>query len=400
MQATGAIADNDSMRAAVESAFAQAASTLAFPISLVLVFVDPAREPIDGPNLLRTLKTLAPGVPIFGCSAASNQRDNDLEPRSPTASILLIGGLSASPQVIRMECVETPDGPSVLGIDEEALEAALRCNGMLVLASARSFSIQRLMASIRDTRAFELRADHRAPLIPIFGGYLGEPERIDEPILLGGDQVIRSGAIGLVIPDELQWKLAVSQGCRPIGDPMIVTKVDGAMILGLGGKPALEQLHSMFRQLPNCEKELAISSLLIGRAISEYSPTFSFGEFLVRNVSGVDTEAQGITVTDRFHVGQTVRFHIPDRAMATADLSRMLQEISAIGSSPLAGLVLSCRGRGTDMFGHSNHDVSQVLRSFPTTPIAGCFVAGEFAPLHGENLVHGFAAVVALLDVR
>ena len=37
----------------------------------------------------------------------------------------------------------------------------------------------------------------------------------------------------------------MSQGCRPIGKPLRITKVDGNVVLELGGKPALDQLAQL-----------------------------------------------------------------------------------------------------------------------------------------------------------
>ena len=142
---------------------------------------------------------------------------------------------------------------------------------------------------------------------------------------------------------------------------------------------------------------MAIDALLIGRAITEYCETFSHGDFLIRNVQGVDTDVDGIVVTDRFQVGQTIRFHVRDAQGADADLTNLLSRVNKGGIDNKAGLLFSCNGRGHRMFSQPNHDALAIDKTFPGLPLAGIFAAGEFAPLANRNLTHGFTAVVAFL---
>ena len=260
---------------------------------------------------------------------------------------------------------------------------------MLVAACPLSFSVDMLIDALAPERG--------SSVVPILGGYCSSQNWNSGSLLFCGDQVFQRGAVGLVLPPELHWQTIVSQGCRPIGEPMVITSLDGNTILGLGGKPALPMLREMFQKLPNHERDMAIDALLIGRAITEYSDTFSHGDFLIRNVQGVDTDSNGIVVTDRFQVGQTVRFHVRDAQGADIDLSHLLNRVSKGGIDNKAGLLFSCNGRGSRMFTQRNHDVLAIDNAFPGLPISGIFAAGEFAPLANRNLTHGFTAVCTFL---
>jgi small ligand-binding sensory domain FIST len=188
----------------------------------------------------------------------------------------------------------------------------------------------------------------------------------------------------------------VSQGCRPIGRPMIITRGQRNVIEQLGGKPALAALKEMIETLTPAEKELLSNGLLIGRAISEYRESFGRGDFLVRNLVGVDQSSGAIAVTDLVRVGLTVQFHVRDAQTADEDLTLML-ETQSYGSGAAAALLFSCNGRGTRMFSQTCHDAQAATRAMPATPVAGFFAAGELGPVGGKNFIHGHTASFALL---
>ena len=389
MIASSGIAEHASIRNAVRNAFRNASDHLRCPVHCVFLFVSGDDLGDQADAILAVMQELAPRVPVFGCSAESIVgRGREIEGQT-AASILLIGELSQAPTIFHMECMRTPDGPTVVGITNEHVERAHQCNGMLIAGCPMSFSVDMLVDALEPERGEKV--------VPILGGYCSSKSWESSSLLFCGDQVVNRGAVGLVLPPELHWQTIVSQGCRPIGEPMVITSLDSNTIVGLGGRPALVMLREMFQRLPNHERDMAIDALLIGRAITEYSETFSHGDFLIRNVQGVDTDTNGILVTDRFHVGQTIRFHVRDAQGADADLANLLSRVRRGGVDNKAGLLFSCNGRGSRMFTQPNHDALAIDKEFPGLPLSGIFAAGEFAPLANRNLMHGFTAVCAFL---
>lgn len=389
MIASSGIAEHASIHIAVRNAFRNASDEIRSPVSCIFLFVSGDNLSDSSDAIQSALNELAPNIPVFGCSAESVVgRGREIEGQT-AASILLIGELSRPPKIFTMECMRTPDGPTVLGLTDEIIERARQCNGMLVAACPRTFSVDMLIETLEPERG--------ANVVPVLGGYCSSQNWENMSLLFCDNKLLNRGAIGMVLPPELHWQTIVSQGCRPIGDPMIITSLDGNTILKLGGKPALSMLRDMFQKLPSHERDMAIDALLIGRAITEYSDTFSHGDFLIRNVQGVDTDVDGIQVTDRFQVGQTIRFHVRDAQGADADLMNLLSRVSKGGIDNKAGLLFSCNGRGHRMFSQPNHDALAIDRYFPGLPLAGIFAAGEFAPLANRNLTHGFTAVAAFL---
>ncbi len=389
MIASSGIAEHESIHLAVRNAFRNASDHLRGPVSCIFLFVSGSNLGDNSIAIRTALDELASEVPVFGCSAESLVgRGREIEGQT-AASILLLSELSQPPMIYPMECLRTPDGPTVVGFTDEIIELARQSNGMLVAACPQTFSVDRLITALEPERG--------AAVVPILGGYCSSQNWESSSLLFCNNKVLHRGAVGLVLPPELHWQTIVSQGCRPIGDPMVVTALDGNTILGLGGRPALPMLRELFQRLPSHERDMAIDALLIGRAITEYCDTFSHGDFLIRNVQGVDTDVDGIVVTDRFQVGQTIRFHVRDAQGADADLTNLLSRVDKGGIDNKAGLLFSCNGRGHRMFSQPNHDALAIDKTFPGLPLAGIFAAGEFAPIANRNLTHGFTAVAAFL---
>ncbi|MFO0014440.1 MAG: FIST C-terminal domain-containing protein [Planctomycetota bacterium] len=392
MQASSSIQQHDSILMALGNAIQEARDTLDGDPQLLFVFVSGTEGDERAGAVLESIRRTCPGASVFGGVADSLiGRGRETESRI-SASVLMIRGLSEMPRGFHMECEPTPDGWSVFGIDDDVHRSAKACGGLLTIGCPKTFSAEMLYDSLEDMAP----AEQSSPLV--FGGNLSHSPWSDPATLFLNDRTFHHGGIALVMPPEVRWSTVVSQGCRPIGEPMVITEMDGNSILALGGKPALDRLRQTFQQLPTHEQAMAMKLLLIGQAISEYSQSFSHGEFLIRNITSIDQETKSISVAGRFQVGQTVRFHLRDADAADADLKQLMALAVKSGIAPKAGLLFSCNGRGQNMFPIASHDASVLDHYFPNLPCAGFFAAGEFGPVDQHNLVHGFTAVAAFLS--
>lgn len=240
--------------------------------------------------------------------------------------------------------------------------------------------------------------DAHLPGLPLIGGMASSARQPGENLLVRNDQVLSDGFVGLSFSGPIEIETVVSQGCRPIGNTMVVTRARENIIEQLGGRPALSVLRDTIESLSDADKALLSNGLLIGRAISEYRDSFGRGDFLVRNLMGVDQSSGAIAVTDYVRVGQTVQFHARDAATASEDLALLLESQQRESARPAAGaLLFSCNGRGTRMFDTACHDVSAARAAMPQTPVAGFFAAGELGPVGGKNFIHGHTASLALI---
>jgi small ligand-binding sensory domain FIST len=139
--------------------------------------------------------------------------------------------------------------------------------------------------------------------------------------------------------------------------------------------------------------------LHVGRVVSEYQERFEQGDFLVRNVIGIDSGSGAIAIGDYIRPGQTVQFHVRDEEAASAELTQLLAKARAAAAAPPAGgLLFTCNGRGTRTFSQPHHDAAAVAQAFGALPLAGFFAQGEIGPIGRQNFVHGFTASLALFE--
>jgi small ligand-binding sensory domain FIST len=240
--------------------------------------------------------------------------------------------------------------------------------------------------------------DAHLPGVPLIGGMASSGRRPGENVIVRNDQVLTDGFVGVSLAGPVEIETVVSQGCRPIGEPMVITRARENVIEQLGGRPALHALRDTIESLDEADKSLLGHGLMIGRAISEYRDSFGRGDFLVRNLMGVDQGSGAIAVADYVRTGQTIQFHVRDAATASEDLSMMLAPLQREHARPAAGaLLFSCNGRGSRMFDQACHDITAARAAMPNTPVAGFFAAGELGPVGGKNFIHGHTASLALI---
>ncbi len=232
------------------------------------------------------------------------------------------------------------------------------------------------------------------PGCQVFGGMASGAEAPDQSIVLLDDIAHRSGAISVAFTGPLAIDTVVSQGCRPVGEPFVITKAERNIVYQLGGKKPLAVLQQLFSEVSKDEQRLMNQGIFIGRAIHEQRPEFKRGDFLIRNLMGVDEASGAIAVGDNVRVGITVQFHVRDADTADEDLRSLL---APHRDSPPAGVLLfSCNGRGTRMFRERHHDVKTTHELLGRVPVAGFFCAGELGPVAGKNFIHGHTASLVL----
>jgi small ligand-binding sensory domain FIST len=248
-------------------------------------------------------------------------------------------------------------------------------------------------------RQFLAQLDDDMPGLPLIGGMASSGHRPGENVLILDDAIYDQGFVGLSLSGPIDVETVVSQGCRPVGQPLVITKARENVIEHLGGRPALAALRETIESLRDADKQLLQHGLFVGRAISEYQESWSYGDFLVRNVMGIKQDSGAIAVTDYVRPGQTIQFHVRDAETADEDLNLLLARQKG-AEAAAGGLLFSCNGRGTRLFSAMSHDITAAREAMPTTPIAGFFAAGELGPVGGKNFVHGHTASFALFRAR
>jgi small ligand-binding sensory domain FIST len=291
-------------------------------IHLAFLFMSP-HHAIAADDVLGTILPRLRGATLLGCTSQGTVGGEQEIEQGPALSLWLaqLDGATVNPFELTVQA--TPDGEAVVGLPlvTESMRA------MILLADPYTFPTQVVLESLNT----------------------------------------------------------VSQGCKPIGEPYVVTGVQGNIIWELGGKPPLHRLRETLEKLSLEERDMASQNKR---------------DFLIRGVLQADPQTGAMSVGEALTLGQTVQFQMRDAATADADLKSLLEDRLESGkhSPPAGALMFTCNGRGVGLFGTPNHDVVALRSAFADLPVAGMFCGGEIGPIGGVNFLHGFTASVALFE--
>ncbi|HVX87098.1 MAG TPA: FIST N-terminal domain-containing protein [Phycisphaerae bacterium] len=314
--------------------------------------------------------------------------DQEIE-RQPAASVLALSFKNADVHIHPFHLHEE-DWPDAIGE-----EGALR---------------QRLGA-IDNTRAFIILADpfttpvvqlleawsRQFPEAPVIGGMASGMRAAGDARLALDDGVYSEGAVGVAISGNVEIDCVVSQGCRPVGENLVITRCNRNVIEQLDGKKALAAIEEMISGLPLHDRQLiATGGLLIGRVIDEGKGNYGRGDFLIRSLVGVRRDSGAILIGDMVRTGQTVQFHVRDARTAEQEMRLLLEGETILADPPAGALLITCNARGTRLFEMRHHDISLTRQVLGAIPVAGFFAAGELGPVGDRNFIHGHTAVLAL----
>jgi small ligand-binding sensory domain FIST len=237
---------------------------------------------------------------------------------------------------------------------------------------------------------------------PVFGGFSsGAPDEPRTQIYLDGE-VYEEGGVAVAVGGGVDLTGVISQGCTPVGQTWTITRAERNLIQELGGRPAYEILAQTFQGLTPEEQQRARGNLFVGLVVDEYREEFRRGDFLVRNLLGVDPQSGALAVGALPRAGQTLQFQRRDAAAASEDLRTLLRQARErlAGRSIYGGFLCCCNGRGESLFGTPSHDAGLIQAELGPLSVAGFFGNGEIGPVGERNFLHGYTASLGLFVER
>lgn len=333
----------------------------------------------DIAHAVRTL--LRPGALVGAAGSSVLAGGQEVEERAAVALFALSLGRRrdlAAPRAVRLTADRTPDGWHLESADHLAVPGAT----LVVLADPFSFPAD----------AFVDQLVRSTPSLTVVGGLASAARAAGGNRLVADGSVVDRGAVGLLLPPGLETQAIVSQGCRPVGEPLVVTKANGNMVEEIAGQPALDRLLAQAEAANPVDRRLMARGLQVGLVIDERQATFHRGDFLIRDVLGGDHRRRTIAVSADVEVGTTIQFQVRDAESADEDLRQLLADAGGD-----AALVFTDAGRGTNLFPAAHHDAEILHQHVDRGAVAGLFCAGEIGPVGANAFVHALSATALLL---
>ena len=210
----------------------------------------------------------------------------------------------------------------------------------------------------------------------------------DHPQLADG--TTRKGLSGLVFNERVEIMTDHTQGCSPVGPVHNITRARRHIAVSLDHRPALEVMKSDIGEV------LARDLNRIGGYIFAALPIqgSDTGDYLVRNLVGLDPDQGLVAVGDNLENQQQLMFCRRDGNSAREDMERMLGRLKKRieGRTVRGGVYITCLGRGRHQFGENSEEMGMIRQRLGEFPLVGFFANGEIY----NGRLYGYTGVLTL----
>ena len=203
------------------------------------------------------------------------------------------------------------------------------------------------------------------------------------------DAVVSGGLSGVLFSERVKLATRLTQGVSPLGPRHRITTANKNVIGSLDHRPALDVMKEEIGEVLARDLRRAAGYIFVGLPVRG-SDT---GDYLVRNILGVDPQNNLVAVGEYVEPGDELLFCRRDQQTAEEDLQRMLSIIGAQLNTPIrGGVYYSCLGRGQHMFGAPNRELGLIRDALGDFPLVGFFANGEIS----HNRLYGYTGVLTL----
>jgi small ligand-binding sensory domain FIST len=233
-----------------------------------------------------------------------------------------------------------------------------------------------------------------------------------EPLPQVADRVLSGGLSGVVFSSAVDLRMRVTQGCSPLAGEHVISDCSSNLIRTLDGRPALDVLladlgvaeeartsrdgATLMRALPADRMRAGLFVGLAGGDAPSRGPRPGFGDYLVRNLVGIDPHNRLVAVAALPQEGDRAVFCTRDARAARADLVRACTELrDELETDELeirGGVYVSCVARGRSLFGSASAEVALLHAQLGEFPLVGFFANGEIA----NHRLYGYTGVLSL----
>ncbi len=410
MQWVSALSTRPSLEAAVAEVVQRAQVALNYaPVDLGLIFISAAFAS-EYSRLMPLLEEKLPGVPLIGCSGGGvvgmdpHGQAREMEGEAALSLTLAsLPGVTVRTFYLGAEDLPDLDAPPQAWVDVVGANPADNPQ-FILLADPFTTRLNDLLQGLDFAYAGAAKVGGLAST-----GGVGS----HQTSLFCNYSLHREGTVGVALSGPIVVETIVAQGCRPIGEPYLVKESERNILVELdpqvldeagevctiaSSQTPLKLLQELVQQLDESDRQLAQTSLFVGIAQSEFKLKLDAGDFLIRQLIGVDPKTGALAIGDRIRPGQRIQFHLRDAKASALDLETLLKRYrsqSLDRPSPVGALLFSCLGRGENLYNQPDFD-SALFRDYIDVPVSGFFCNGEIGPVGGSTFLHGFTSVFGI----
>lgn len=240
----------------------------------------------------------------------------------------------------------------------------------------------------------------------LLGGGLLTDMNLSGGWVFDGDDVVKHAAIALVFPPTVQAETVIMHGCRPVSTFMEITRIDGAEVYELDGKPALTVIERMLGLPLGGARghELTLTATLGQKQGDPFAP-YDENAYVNRLILRANPETGSVTLFEQdFARGTRVQIMSRDNSLMLESVRRGVEEMNRAiqGADTLLGLYIDCAGRGSARSGAPVEEAELVQRGLhAAVPLLGFYSGVEIAPFtEGRSRPLDWTGVLTVLRRR
>lgn len=200
--------------------------------------------------------------------------------------------------------------------------------------------------------------------------------------------VTDGGVSGALFAPGVTSATGLTQGCTPIGAARTITLAQDNVVMELDGAPALDALRDDLAIASGQELRRIGGTIFAGFPV----PHSDTGDYLVRNLVGLDLERGWIAVGEKVETRRPMLFCRRDRAAAEADLAAMARRVRGRVGQVRGGVYVSCLARGPNTFESADAELAILQDALGDVPLVGFYANGEIS----HDRIYGYTGVLAL----
>ncbi|MCB4824523.1 FIST signal transduction protein [Roseicella aerolata] len=369
---------------------------------LLLAFCGGKHDPLAARAALR--EVFGP-VPVFGGSAAGAIGRAGFGYSGFELGLIAFHDPAVTPQAVVTRDLLRDEHAAGAGLGAEV--AGIAGEGDVVLLLFDSVAVTaplRLHPASAIVDGFHAGFGAR-PLCLLGGGLLTDMN-LSGGWVFDGEAVVKHAAVALVFPPALQAETAVMHGCRPVSAFMEITRIEGAEVYELDGRPALTVIERMLGLPLGGAKghELTLCATLGEKQGDPFAP-YDENAYVNRLILRANPETGSVTLFEKdFARGTRVQIMSRDNSLMLDSVRRGVQEINRVvaGTAPLLGLYIDCAGRGSARSGAPVEEAALVRDGLdPAVPFLGFYSGVEVAPFaQGRSRPLDWTGVLTVLRRR
>ncbi len=393
MKWASSISEDEDLKTATQTACAEIKKKLGKQSpDIVFVFVSPQHHSHWDKLPIWIAEALSPNC-LIGCSGGGViGKGEEIERRTSLAiTAAILPDVKVTPIHFKNDAL--PTLKSDRKIWERLMGVSFSENpNFILLPEPFSFDLPILLSGL----------DFAFPWSKKLGGVASGGQEAGSNVLFLNDKVHREGMVGIALSGNIVVDALVAQGCKPIAQTMTVTECAGNQIESIDGKAPFDVLKKVYEDLSHEDQHLFKTALFVGLGMHEGQEVYQKGDFLIRNIIGVNPEGGGLAIGALPKKGQVLQFHVRDAETSAHDLEIMLEDyVEDVGTVHNQGaLLFSCMGRGFHLYGKPNHDSELFLKHVGAIPLGGFFGNGEIGPVHGKTYLHGYSSAFGIFRAR